>query len=160
MVHTFPMEKQEEADWCWNAVAVSVEHYFNPQSTLTQEHFAEQVFGKALNEGFALAQALQDLERYNGALGGAIQFDDIQRQLDKNLPVCVRIEWYEGGAHFVVITGYGRSPGGDPLVYVSDPILQSGNVIIWDYASFVEAYSPSYAKGAEGAWVDTYFVKE
>lgn len=160
MIHTFPMEQQKEPDWCWNAVAVSVEHYFDPQSRLTQEHFAEQVFGKPLDEPFFLTQALQDVKRYNGAQGGVIPFEEIQSQIVANLPVCVRIVWNEGGAHFVVISGYGKSPGGDPVVYVSDPIVQSGNVITWDYASFVEAYSPSYAKGAEGAWVDTYFVKE
>ena len=45
MADTFPMEHQEETDWCWNAVAVSVEHYFHPHSQLTQRSFAV----KALN---------------------------------------------------------------------------------------------------------------
>jgi hypothetical protein len=158
MGYTFPMEQQKEADWCWNAVAVSVEHYFDPQSTLTQEHFAKQVLGKVIDEAFSLALALEDVNRYNGALGGAIRFADIQRQIDANLPVCVRIAWSEGGAHFVVISGYAISPAGDAQVYVSDPILRNGSVITWDYQSFVEAYSPTYAKGAAGAWADTYFV--
>ncbi len=35
----FPMEQQHETNWCWDAVSVSLEHYFNPESTLTQEQF-------------------------------------------------------------------------------------------------------------------------
>ena len=27
----FPMEHQEEQEWCWNAVTVSVDHYFDPE---------------------------------------------------------------------------------------------------------------------------------
>ena len=161
MSDTFPMEHQEETDWCWNAVAVSVEHYFHPRSQLTQRSFAVKALNVPLaetNQPWYLFKALDRLGKLRGIAQGFMPFADIQQQLDANLPVCVQIDWNEGGAHFVVITGYQVSPGGDVQVFVSDPILRDSNVMLWDYEAFVMAYSPSYTH-SEGVWAATCVVK-
>jgi len=157
----FPMEHQEEADWCWNAVSVSIEHYFDPQSNLNQPEFAVKALGVPLakaNQPFFLSKALTDTGKLKANPDGFLSFADIQAELNADLPVCVHIAWNEGGGHFVVITGYQFSAAGDPQLLVSDPILKDSNVVVWDYESFVLAYSPSYAD-AEGQWVDTCLVK-
>jgi hypothetical protein len=158
----FPMEQQRESDWCWNAVSVSVNNYFSPTSPLTQDEFAVNVLGVSLTEAdqpFYLSIALTDLKLLNGPpLKGFLSFSEIQEQLENNLPVCVKIGWDEGGFHYLVITGYGVSPGGDPQVHISDPLLKDSNVTVWDYNAFVFAYSPMYTN-AEGAWVDTLLVR-
>jgi Papain-like cysteine protease AvrRpt2 len=161
MTYTFPMEQQEEADWCWNAVAVSVDHYFNPSSQRTQSSFAVEALelpAAQTNRPWYLSKALEKIDRLRENPHGFMPFADIQQQLDANLPVCVHIDWNEGGSHFVVISGYAISPGGNPQVYVSDPILRDANAILWDYSAFVMAYHPSYTH-AEGSWVDTCLVK-
>jgi hypothetical protein len=161
MPNTFPMEHQEEPDWCWNAVAVSVEHYFDPHSNLTQPEFAVKALKVPLaqaNQPWYLYKALADINKLNGTPQGALAFADIQRELDANLPVCVQLDWNEGGSHFVVISGYGKSPGGSWQVYVSDPILQDANAVLWDYEAFVMAYTPGYTH-AEGTWVNTCLVR-
>jgi hypothetical protein len=161
MSDNFPMEHQEETDWCWNAVAVSVEHYFDPRSPLTQSSFAVQALNVPLaqaNQPWYLFKALEKIEKLRENSSGFMRFADIQQQLNENLPVCVHIDWNEGGSHFVVITGYKVSPGGDPQVYVSDPILRDSNVMLWDYDAFVMAYSPGYTQ-AEGVWSETCIVK-
>ena len=80
--------------------------------------------------------------------------------MNQNLPVCAHIQWAGSDlSHYVLITGYKVSPGGPNLVYVSDPILQDGNVWIWDYDAFVFAYSPRYAPFAEGNWVESFLVQ-
>jgi hypothetical protein len=154
----YPMEQQQETDWCWDAVAVSVQRYFDPSSNLTQETFAEEVFDVTTpaqaNQPFYLQNALAGLGKLSENPQGVLSFEDIQQQLDANLPVCVHIAWNEGGSHYVVITGYQVSPGGDAQVYVSDPIFQNSNRTIWDYQAFVSPYSPSYTN-ADGTWVDT-----
>jgi hypothetical protein len=157
----FPMEHQLETDWCWNAVAVSVEHYFDAQSQLTQPDFAVRALGVPLeeaNQPFFLSTALENIGKLHANPPGFLSFAAIQEQLHANLPVCVHIAWNEGGSHFVVITGYQFSPAGDPQVLVSDPILKDSNVVVWDYDSFVLAYSPSYTN-AEGIWVETCLVR-
>jgi Papain-like cysteine protease AvrRpt2 len=161
MAYTFPMEHQEEPDWCWSAVAVSVQHYFDPNSKLTQPEFAVRALKVPLpeaNQPWYLYKALADIERLSGNPQGPLAFADIQKELAANLPVCVHIDWNEGGSHFVVISGYRVSPGGNAQVYVSDPILQDSNVVLWDYDAFVMTYSPRYTH-AEGTWVDTCLVR-
>jgi hypothetical protein len=159
----FPMETQQESYWCWNAVAVSIQHYFDASSTLTQDEFAVEALGAPLadcDQPFYLQDALSDLELLGAFLPGAyLTFEQIQQQIAAGLPVGVHIQWNEGGTHYVVITGYGKSPGGNPQVSVSDPLLGDANSVTWDYDAFILAYDPVYAGSAEGAWVDTYLVQ-
>lgn len=158
----FPIEQQEEPDWCWDAVSVSVEHYFDANSQLTQQEFAVQALGVPLaqaDQPYYLQDALADIGKLKENLQGYLSFENIQLQLAAGLPVCVEIAWNEGGSHYVVISGYGVSPGGNPQVHVSDPILPDSNVVVWDYDAFLFAYSPSYAPFAEGAWVETCLVQ-
>jgi len=159
MATTFPMEHQEETDWCWDAVAVSIEHYFDPYSKLTQPGLARTVLGAVENQPAAVDQALESIQKLSRT-AERLSFAEIQEQLDQGLPVCVRIVWDEGGAHAVVITGYDTT-GGARKLYVSDPILKDSNVMTWDYDSFLFAYDPAYAKevNAEGAWDLTYLVQ-
>src|SRR5215469_16993742 len=138
MATTFPMEHQEQSNWCWDAVAVSVDHYFDPHSTLTQSSLATKVLGSNQNEPADLATALGAVQKLN-TVEGPLSFAQIQHQLDQRLPVCVRIVWNEGGAHIVAITGYDNS-GGVLKLYVSDPILKDSNVTVWDFDSFRLAY--------------------
>ena len=158
----FPIEHQQEPDWCWDAVAVSVEHYFDPHSPLTQQKFAVEALGVPLSHAdqpWYLHDALTDLGKLKSNPQSYLSFEAIQQQLNANLPVCAHLAWNEGGSHYVVITGYGKSHAGRPQVHVSDPILSDSNMVVWDYDEFVAAYSPSYAPYAEGVWVDTCLVQ-
>jgi hypothetical protein len=159
----FPMEHQEEKYWCWDAVAVSMEHFFDPSSQLTQPQFAVQTLGPPPadpDQPYYLQDALTELDLLNEYLPSAyLTFEAIQEQLVAGMPVGVHIVWNEGGSHYVVIVGYGVSPGGNPQVYVSDPELGDSNMVTWDYDTFVLAYDPRYAGSAEGAWVDTCLVQ-
>jgi len=158
MALAFPMEHQMKKDWCWNACAVSVEHYFDPLSTLTQKEFADETFGPKDNDvPWFLQYALEKLDKLEANPPGFMPFADIQRQLDLNLPVGVHIDWGGGYFHYVLITGY-EVAGGISKVFISDPILSDSNVNPWDYDEFVMAYSPKYAH-AEGTWVDSCTVK-
>jgi len=164
----FPMEQQQQTDWCWDAVAVSVDHYFDPKSPWTQPKFAAKVLHlpqaeavqPAADRPFYLSDALAALNLLKDNPQCSLSFSEIQQQLDQNLPVCVHIAWTGGGgSHYVVVTGYSTSPGRTPIVCVSDPWLRDGNIVQWDYEAFVFAYSPKYAPYGEGEWVDTCLVK-
>jgi hypothetical protein len=155
----FSIEQQQETEWCWDAVALSVEHYFDPNSQLTQEQLAVKELGSAADQPWYLQDALQGIGKLSTNPQGFLSFAQIQQQLAANLPVCVHIAWNEGGSHYVVISGYGVSSAGNPQVYVSDPLLPNSNVVVWDYDAFVFAYTPNYTVHAEGTWVDTCLVK-
>ena len=155
----FSIEQQQETEWCWNAVATSVEHYFDPTSQLTQEELAVKELGSAADLPLYLQDALEGIGKLSANPQGFLSFAQIQQQLAANLPVCVHIAWAEGGSHYVVISGYAVSSAGKPQVYVSDPLLPDSSVVVWDYDAFLFAYTPNNAVHAEGAWVDTCLVK-
>jgi hypothetical protein len=77
---------------------------------------------------------------------GAETFSYIQSEIDAGRPVGVRIGWFGGGGHFVIVRGYDDTAG-NQLVDVEDPWY--GPSIV-DYAAFATAY-----QGA-GSWTDTY----
>ncbi len=157
----FTMEHQEKQEWCWNAVTVSVEHYFDPHSPLNQEDLAKKELGGPFNKPFFIQDALQNLHLLNGTTEASLSFADVKKQLDQNLPVCAHIQWAGSDlSHYVLITGYKVQPGGPNLVYVSDPYLREGNVWIWDYDAFSFAYSPKYAPFAEGTWVESFLIQQ
>jgi Papain-like cysteine protease AvrRpt2 len=151
------MQTQIEDEWCWAAVAVSVDHYFNPASTKTQCQLAQAVLENeaccgnpdACDDPAKLQDALTNVNRLDRILLRPLQFSEIQDKLSANLPVCVRIGWANGGGHFVAIDGWFGSAT-NPQVNVADPLFDGGP---WDYNEFVTAYM------GNGQWTATFLVK-
>jgi hypothetical protein len=151
------MQTQIENEWCWAAVATSVDHYFNPQSTKTQCQVAQAVLNNAgccgnpdaCDQPAKLQDALAQVTRLDQVLPRYLQFSEIRAQLGASLPVCVRIGWARGGGHFVAIDGC-SPPLAPPQVHVVDPLFGDCTV---DYNEFVSAYQGS------GQWTATFLVK-
>jgi len=151
------MQTQIEDEWCWAAVSVSIDHYFDSRSTKTQCQVAQAVLNSAgccgnpdsCDEPAALQDALTDVQRLNQILLRPLLFSEIQDMLNAHLPVCVRIGWAKGGGHFVAIDGWSGSAA-HPQVHVCDPLFADSTV---DYDEFVAAYQGS------GQWTATFLVK-
>jgi hypothetical protein len=157
---TFSMQQQEADDWCWAAVAVSVNKFIAPNSSLTQGTLASQLLPECngdptsavCNLPASLTQALNLIHRQVAdPILSPISFAQIRQTIDSGWPIPVRIVWDDnpGNAHFVVITGYAVSQSGVPLVQVDDPFYDRSIV---DYSTFVSSYH-----GA-GQWERTYRV--
>jgi hypothetical protein len=156
------MQTQEEDEWCWAAVAASVDHYFSPGSTKTQCAVAQDILHP---QGITCCQNKDDCDvpqRLQDALTdvqhleqppvlGALSFPQVQAQINAGFPVCVRIQWPGGGGHFVAIDGYGWSPAGNPQVHVVDPLSLEFTM---DYSDLVSAYQ------SVGTWSATFLVKK
>ena len=80
-----------------------------------------------------------------------LEFDALRQQIDQKLPVCVRIEWPDGGGHFVVISGYSITPLGKQMVIVKDPWY------VDSVLAFEELRSDYLLAG--GTWSDSFLVK-
>ena len=165
----FVMQTQQEDQWCWAAVAVSVHQYLDPLSTgaWTQETLATQVLltGKQIppsvdcsktpgqcNLPSRLDQALTTVGNLGsaGAVAGILSFENLTQWIDKQLPVCARIVWFTGSGHFVALTGYRTFASGLQQVYVQDPHYGPS---YQNYEDLVADYPPG------GSWQDTYLVK-
>ena len=178
----FPIEQQQQDQWCWDAVSDSVDHYFNPNSTLNQCRVAQQVLATdadccnnpgadACNRTEKLQVALGDLGRLNKTLvipsdcvgtpfSSLNDFAGIKSEIDNGRPVGVRIQWFGGTkGHFVVICAYKEFASGFRTVDIADPFY--GELIgdeyfgIWtiDFDQFPAAYQGG------GDWTATFLVK-
>ena len=152
----FQIETQEESDWCWAAVSAGVDRYFDPGSYLTQCQIASDVLNEqacADPDNYNRAGSLQDalnvvgMERTSSA--GKITFQALQTEIDAGRPVCVRIAWDGGGAHFVALCGYRIWSNGLKTVDVADPYYA-------DSTQAFDQFPASYNGG--GTWTDTYFT--
>jgi hypothetical protein len=171
-IKTFRMQKQAAPNWCWAAVAVSVDHFFAPKSHKRQCGLVTEVFREWQGEGapkvplhgccakpvpgccnkaWYLEDALKKVDRLNGdPTKGTLSFQKIQRQIKADRPVCLRIQWRKGGGHFVVISECYTDRNGVRQVTVQDPWTGLG--------SEVSYYAIVHNFGRAGFWSHTYPV--
>ena len=70
---------------------------------------------------------------------------EIQNEIDQGKPICTRVAWSGGGAHFMAITGYnGRE------ITIQDPAYGTTTMRFDDYAA-------GYQTG--GYWSHTYYTQ-
>jgi len=154
------LQRQQEDEWCWAAVAVSVDQYFNDASARTQCDLVSDVLGVKCCGDSDDCDKPNDLEKALGNKIGvgklrepvqnrALEFAEIRDQLAQGFPVCVRIEWPDGGGHFVVIDG-ADTVGGVQAVHIQDPLHDATTI---SYRDFLTRYR------LVGRWTDTYLVQ-
>jgi hypothetical protein len=153
------LPRQQQVEWCWAAIAVGVEKYFDPSSTLRQCDIASSVTGNqccglaggsvACNQPEKLQDALSSIGRLRAVLRRPLRFEEVQREIDAGRPVAARVEWGSGGAHFVLMDGYRILSSGARHVHVSDPLNSPSEV---DFDEFANQYH------GDGQWTGTYLV--
>jgi hypothetical protein len=167
-------EPQAQDRWCWAAVTVSVVHYYDPSNGVSQCERVDAQFGLAtccggdgefppcncdgnLEDSLSATDVLDHLEA--GPTPGAVDFDalvgTIRTEINANRVLCIRFAWAAGGAHFIVIAGYGT--GANPRVRIEDPLFGTSTPLLADLLA------GSYQTGRDvirpGRWTDTYFTK-
>ncbi len=163
------MEAQEQSNWCWSAVGTSI-GLFRSTGAWTQCEVATisipqfpggplgpldccgsagpcNVYGY-LDISLATTQTFEDL------VAGSISFDDLVAELEAGLPVCLRVAWNAGGAHFVAISGAATDQQGRRYIDVADPGSGSITTQMFDGPA---AFPTTYFGG--GVWTHTYFTK-
>lgn len=156
----FSMQTQLQTRWCWAAVASSFRDFFRVTSPIPQCEIANRVLRRtdccvvdgAGNEDSRLETALQQVGHFDEKLEGPLTFDQLAAALDDNRPFGARIQWANRrGGHFVVVSGYLRTPSGRQLVSIRDPWYRDSLIP-------VEQFRNHYEEG-DGSWTDTYFAK-
>ncbi|WP_428659162.1 C39 family peptidase [Reyranella sp.] len=159
---TFIMQHEEQYNWCWAAVAASVGDYFTQAGTWKQCAVANLELrrndccaaggdGPCNIYGY-LASALNRVHcLQNWAIGQRVAFDVVVGEIDGGRPVCVRVAWRGGGAHFVAITGYSDPDPTIAHVLVQDPLFQYHDIA---WSDFLDYYKPTGLH--QGYWTDTY----
>ena len=173
---SFVMQQQQQTNWCWAATAISVHAFLDPlpgtlanvlaQPTLATELLHKQNPAASPNCGIAKdakstklcnqAERLDTALTITGNLRAAgflknccLSFACLQGWLSMKFPVCARIVWRGGGAHFIALDACWVSPTGAQKVHVQDP---NGAPSVQDYQTLVDDLYGS------GYWHDTYLT--
>jgi hypothetical protein len=116
----FRIQRQEHSNWCWAAVAASINKYFDPASTLQQCNVANKIsfsfpppppvfppgecsggcddckcccHPEQCNRPAELELALKRVHKWRNTLSRALRFDEVQREIDRGRPIGVGITW-------------------------------------------------------------------
>lgn len=151
----FSMQHQQQTQWCWAAVAVSVDLYYYPGSSWTQCKLVNHALGQTTccssgstaqcNVPWYLDQALNLVGNLASWNGGKATLSAVKGEINACRPICMRIGWTGGGGHFVAI--YGHSGNN---INVGDPWY--GNSV-QHYSAFPNAYQGG------GSWTHDYYTK-
>ncbi|WP_456763885.1 papain-like cysteine protease family protein [Bradyrhizobium sp. USDA 4463] len=139
----FHLEYQEKTNWCWAALAVSVAKTYVSSGKYSQCEIANGELGRTdcckqdkdepCNVFGYLMSSLNRLDRFEQwnvrrpekserlrlQVRDAIQAE-FRSEIDQGRPLCARIAWLGGGAHFVAIYGYAGDTEVD-AVAIADP---------------------------------------
>jgi hypothetical protein len=152
------VESQEQDQWCWAAVAVSVAKRFNSstpwlQCTLAnvelhQTSCCDEGNSPSCDVPWYLERALERIGHLLTMKAGAVNFSEVRVEIAADRPLCARIGWPGGDGHFVTIVGI-RQTGGGRFLRIGDPAR--GNV--------EEAWTnPASPYLGFGSWTHAYFT--
>jgi ABC-type bacteriocin/lantibiotic exporter with double-glycine peptidase domain len=139
----FAIQDQEQSNWCWSAVAVSVSRYYR-SALWTQCGLAEAVLERvgccldkaSCNQEAALSDALRRTRNLAQGPVAPLDFFDLTAEIDAGRPVCFRVEFNDIKGHFVVVSAY----AGD-RVTVQDPVGSVTTTLL--YEEFKTRYQSS-----------------
>lgn len=155
------MESQQQSSWCWSAVATSVGLFFKTGSwtqcstvngCLSRSDCCTAPLPNPCNVYGYLDQSLTYTRSFDPPLiYGTVTEAELETRIGSGDPVCARVAWNGGGAHFVAITGYSY-PDADPssvTIYLQDSFYGSSSMA---FADFAEGYHSG------GTWTHTYLT--
>jgi hypothetical protein len=160
----FDVQAQQQSNWCWLAVATSVDRFFQSSSTLTQCQLANTMLGETTccangstsqcNQPGGTDDALTQVGHFQSNTQGSISWFSLRMEIGLfQDPIVVRIKWGSAAVgHAVILSGYFTDSDGEHWLLVKDP--SGGTTALWTYDEFRTAY-----KG-NGTWDVTRRTKD
>jgi hypothetical protein len=155
----FNMQHQEQSQWCWAAVSVSVALYYEPRGAWTQCQMVNLEKGQTsccqngstpqCNQPNVLDTPLARAAVLDRMTFGSVGYDVMAEHLEAQRPIAWRIAWSGGGGHFAVIEGYQRHGG--EWVAIDDPWWGQSDVA-------VSTLTGGLYQGS-GTWTHTYLTR-
>ncbi|WP_424101139.1 papain-like cysteine protease family protein [Moorena producens] len=154
----FWLEKQVLSCWCWAAIAASIGRFYKT-CLLTQQQIAAELLNISPsqlsqldnidnnNKQLTLDKSLKIAKSYSHWSLGRPSFERILLELTMGHPVCVRIEWFTGGAHYLAIKGANPK---EKSLYLDDSL---NGPSIMSYSDFPKCYND-----IGGVWTETFWT--
>lgn len=155
------LERQLKSRWCWASLACAIARYYETMD-VQQAQFAAELLKNVdaehniypiedqleKNVDFKLDVALKYAGCFSHWSAGKPTFDRLKFEINQGRPLCVRLEWLKGGAHYIMIKGYDWEKG---TVLIDDPLHGLDRM---PFENFPEKYRVSGA-----VWTETYWTK-
>ncbi|WP_162996444.1 papain-like cysteine protease family protein [Mucilaginibacter celer] len=152
------LANQQLERWCWAAIAQGLTAYYH-QNTIQQYEIASQVLGfdcsaytdstdvsERCNINYNLDKALEAVNCYSHWSPGKPFFERVQFEISMGRPVCLRINWFKGDAHYVMINGFNAA---NATLHIQDSLHGPSQIV---YKHFPSKYR------AGGVWAETYWT--
>lgn len=137
----FALERQQDSEWCWAAVSVSLARYHNIlPSGVTQCELASRLARVSCcpiganrswcNRPREVIDGFREVGISGQYMDGPASFDQVANRIRGHLPVVVQINWpHGGGSHLIVIYGFNNDPRqvSEPWVLIRDPLDEGAN---------------------------------
>ncbi|VAW70647.1 hypothetical protein MNBD_GAMMA09-3627 [hydrothermal vent metagenome] len=154
------VQQQQKAHWCWAALASSLADYYQT-GDWTQEQIALEIADRDslldkkmititrgnTNVNTTLDKALRVSRCLSHWSPGKPSFERIQFEINLGRPLCMRIEWHAGDAHYAMLNGYDAK---NRYVLVKDPLHGDSRQA---YKEFPRNYN-----NCGGVWTETYWT--
>jgi len=163
----FKMQEQEQTNWCWAAVSVSVAQFYNDPNWTRQCALANAVLGdilggadcctdggsEACNRPWDLQPALLKMDHLEDVVSGPLTFEGIEVEIQKQRPVGCCILMPGPWRHFIALIGCAQTDSGARSVTVADPNFLTGDTSTLAYDDLLTKY------GSGGRWEKTYLTR-
>lgn len=153
---------QLKSRWCWAAIASAVATWYQTMSIgqvqIVNSLLANFNDSKGLytneellerNVNFKLDVALKFVNCFSHWTIGKPSFERVQFEINQGRPLGVRLEWFKGGAHYILVNGYNDQDGS---ILIEDP-LHGPHVL--DYNRF-----PGNYQGSGAVWTESFFTNK
>ena len=153
--------EQLRSRWCWAAIASAVATYYQTMSVdqhqivdslwsdpdpVNKRYTREDLLERNVN--FKLDVALKYVKCFSHWTIGKPVFERIQFEINQGRPLGVRLEWFKGGAHYVLVNGYNHQEGS---IMIEDPLHGPG---VHGFDRFPNNYRESGAVWTETFWTN------
>jgi Papain-like cysteine protease AvrRpt2 len=160
----FTVQRQEQSQWCWAAVSVSIADFYERPTNWTQCRLVcdmRQISGCCEDGSTPDCNQPWYLDKALDGMGALRRFDpvsppnpsgtlptEIEDEIDAGQPVGVRIGWRGGGGHVIVVEGCSEDGA---MVAVEDPLFGASDLpapLLYDRYQ------------GTGRWTHTYLTKD
>jgi hypothetical protein len=153
--------QQLKSRWCWAAIASALATYYQTMrinqieivdSLLSDFDVVNGLYSNQelleRNVNFKLDVALKYVNCFSHWTIGKPIFERVQFEINQGRPLAARLEWFKGGAHYLLINGYNDHDGS---IMIEDPLHGPR---VQEFDQFPNNYRESRAVWTESFWTN------
>jgi len=157
------LDRQLKSRWCWASIASAVGIYYGTSSKQQSEivkdllgDFDDSIADQSddANVNFKLDVALKHVGSFGHWTIGKPIFERVQFEINHGRPLGVRLEWFKGGAHYILVKGYNDEDG---TILIEDSLHGKSTQ---KFSQFPNNYRESGAVWTETFWTNKLTIKK